>query len=97
MRNRDPYNTLAFIARFAVIGLAVAFVLNALAPGVVDRLRGTSSGGHSASARLEGSPATSNRGPVSYADAVLRASPAVVNISANKVTTFRRILIVSLL
>ncbi|MEO5559127.1 MAG: trypsin-like peptidase domain-containing protein [Dokdonella sp.] len=91
MRNRDPYNTLAFIARFAVIGLAVAFVLNALAPGLVDRLRGTSSGIHALSARMEGSPATSSRGPVSYADAVLRASPAVVNIYANKVTTFRRI------
>jgi serine peptidase DegS len=91
MRNSDPYNTLAFIARFAVIGLAAAFVVSVFAPGLVDRLRGTSSGGHTNSMRIEGGPATSSRGPVSYAEAVSHASPAVVNIYANKVTTFRRI------
>ncbi|MEO7323372.1 MAG: trypsin-like peptidase domain-containing protein [Dokdonella sp.] len=90
MRNRDPYNTLAFIARFAVVGLAAAFVLSVLAPGLVDRLRGTSAGSHAAFSHVEGGPATSSRGPVSYAEAVSRASPAVVNIYANKVTTVQR-------
>jgi len=80
--------TLAFIARCAVIGLAAAFLLSVLAPGVVSRLRGGA-----APASISRIPAlgsgTSRQGPVSYADAVARASPAVVNIYANKVTTYR--------
>jgi serine protease DegS/serine protease DegQ len=73
-----------FIARSIVVGLAAAFVLSVFAPGLVGRLRGT------------GAPATSGAqtaygrgGPVSYADAVSRASPAVVNIYANRVTMTR--------
>jgi serine protease DegQ len=75
--------TLTFIARCAVIGLAAAFVLSAVAPGIVSRMRGEST--QRASARI-GMPAR-QQGPVSYAEAVARASPAVVNIYANKATT----------
>ena len=76
--------TLAFVARCAVIGLAAAFLLSVLAPSMVSWLRGGSSAGtgHRAAAGL-----SSRQGPVSYADAVARASPAVVNIYANRVTT----------
>ena len=76
--------TLAFIARCAVIGLAAAFLLSVFAPEMVSRLRGTPAETHASRA------ATISRaqGPVSYAAAVSRASPAVVNIYANKVTTY---------
>ena len=89
MRTRAPYNALAFIARCAVIGLAAAFVLSAFAPGLVDRLRGTpaaDNGGVTAAAN-----ATAPRdAPFSYAAAVTRAAPAVVNIYANKMATLGR-------
>jgi serine protease DegS/serine protease DegQ len=78
--------THAFIARCAVIGLAAAFLLSVLAPGMVSRLRGN---GPATISRAPAFSAGSSQGPVSYADAVARASPAVVNIYANKVTTYR--------
>jgi serine protease DegS/serine protease DegQ len=91
MRNRNPYNTFAFIVRCAVAGLAVAFVLSVLAPNLVDRLRGSSvTGSRAGSIRSEAGAATSRRGPFSYAEAVSRASPAVVSIYANKVATLGR-------
>jgi serine protease DegQ len=76
--------TLAFIARCVVIGLAVAFLLSVLAPGVVSRLRGDTSPhtvSHAGESRAQG--------PVSYSGAVARASPAVVNIYANKLHEVR--------
>lgn len=78
--------TLAFIARCAVIGLAAAFLLSVFAPNVVTRLRG----GSVEPAHSVRTAATTGRtlGPVSYAEAVSRASPAVVNIYANKITTY---------
>jgi serine protease DegQ len=78
--------TLAFIARCIVIGLAAAFLLSVLAPGIVSRLRGSA-----AEPAPMSHAATIGRteGPVSYAAAVSRASPAVVNIYANKITTYR--------
>ena len=85
MRSRT-YNILVFIVRCTVIGLATAFVLSVLAPSLVERLRGTASGASPARASV----ATSARsGPASYAEAVSRASPAVVNIYANKITLRR--------
>ncbi|MDR2012949.1 MAG: trypsin-like peptidase domain-containing protein [Rhodanobacter sp.] len=80
---RPLYNTLAFIVRSAVVGLAAAFVLSLLAPRLVERLRG----GSSEPVRTE--TIATRQGPVSYAEAVARASPSVVNIYANKITTFR--------
>ena len=81
----------AFIARFVVLGLALAFVISLLWPGVGDRLR-TRFG-------LQHAPATASStdiapaapavvsAPASYADAVAKAAPSVVNIYANKVVT----------
>lgn len=75
--------TLAFIARSVVIGLAAAFLLSVFAPALVSRLRGGAEP-HASHAALVGR----TQGPVSYAEAVQKASPAVVNIYANRVTTF---------
>jgi serine protease DegS/serine protease DegQ len=80
-------NTIAaFVARSIVVGLAVAFVLSVFAPGFVGRLRGTASAPVAANGAQT---STGRNGPVSYADAVAQASPAVVNIYANRVTMTR--------
>jgi serine protease DegS/serine protease DegQ len=99
--SRPSARSLAFVARFAVVGLALAFVLTELAPGLVARLRGeavtpahATRGAPVRSAGAPAIPVAGTRygvGPVSYADAVARASPAVVNIYANKITTFRQV------
>ena len=86
-------STLAFILRFVILGLAIAFVASLFAPGLVDRLRG-SSPGTTAARTAESGSASRERGPVSYAEAVTRAAPAVVNIYANKMTTVRQYRIV---
>ncbi|HEV7489755.1 MAG TPA: trypsin-like peptidase domain-containing protein [Rhodanobacteraceae bacterium] len=75
--------TLTFVARCAVIGLAAAFLLSVLAPDLVSRLRGAKATGTTRTAIVGRA-----QGPVSYAEAVSRASPAVVNIYANKITTY---------
>jgi serine protease DegQ len=76
--------TLSFIARSVVIGLAAAFLLSVLTPSLVSRLRGAPADTRTSHAAL----VARTQGPVSYADAVSKASPAVVNIYANKVTTY---------
>ena len=76
--------TLAFIARSVVIGLAAAFLLSVFTPSLVSRLRGGPAESRASRATL----IARTQGPVSYADAVSKASPAVVNIYANKVTTY---------
>jgi len=86
--------TLAFIARFVVLGLAAAFVISLLWPGVGERLRSRIgwTGAQSAvsSASMTQAPALPHQaGPVSYADAVAKAAPSVVNIYANKIVTAR--------
>ena len=84
---------LAFVARFAVLGLAAAFVIGLFWPGVGHRLRehfgvppaqpaATAATAATAAPAAEAPPA-----PASYADAVARAEPSVVNIYANKVVT----------
>src|SRR5688500_11764128 len=87
MRTRNPYDFAAFLLRWAVVGLAAAFVLSVFAPGLVDRLR------DNLGQQAPRSEATTplRQGPYSYAEAVVHASPAVVNIYANKITTFRRV------
>ena len=87
MRTRTAYEVAGFLVRWAIVGLAAAFLLSVLAPGLVDGLRGRNG---SDATRAE-APAASRRGPFSYAEAVARASPAVVNIYANKITTYRRV------
>ena len=111
---RNLHSTLVFIAKFAILGLAVAFVVSVFAPQLSDRVRaafGTDSTkvapGATAAPRedVPGSrPTTSNWQPpserergsdeltVSYASAVARAAPAVVNIYANRLVTTRQVL-----
>ena len=80
---------LAFIARFVVLGLALAFVVGLLWPGTGGRLRqrfGLDASTGSAPAAVPAAIAPT--GPtLSYADAVARAAPSVVNIYANKTVT----------
>lgn len=77
-----------FVVRYAVIGLAIAFVLSVFAPWLADRVRrGFSSERVAAVASRE---APRSLQDISYAAAVNRASPAVVNIYANKVTPYRQ-------
>ena len=78
--------TLAFVARCVVIGLAAAFLLSVFAPSIVSRLRGTAV---EPARPTHAATIGRSQGPVSYSEAVSRASPAVVNIYANKITTYR--------
>jgi serine protease DegS/serine protease DegQ len=75
--------TLAFIVRFVVLGLLAAFVIAWFWPrsGAVLRAR------LGLQPRVEAPAPPRDRGPVSYADAVARAAPSVVNIYANKIVT----------
>ncbi|SEW01426.1 trypsin-like peptidase domain-containing protein [Luteibacter sp. 329MFSha] len=79
--------TLAFIARFVVLGLAVAFVVGLFWPGsgafLRHRLAGTQEAAETPVAALPAPGAA----PASYADAVAKAAPSVVNIYANKLVT----------
>ena len=76
--------TLAFIARFVILGLAVAFVIGLFWPGSGERLR-AQLGLTTAPTQLAASaPMTA---PVSYADAVAIAAPSVVNIYANRIVS----------
>jgi serine protease DegQ len=77
--------TLLFIARFAVLGLAVAFVVGLLWPGSGERLRERF--GLTMPPAQPVSQGHVGNGPVSYADAVAAAAPSVVNIYANKIIT----------
>ncbi len=77
--------TLMFLARFVILGLALAFVIGLFWPGSGEQLR----------TRFGLTPATSpsqetvrtHVAPASYADAVAAAAPSVVNIYANKIVT----------
>jgi serine peptidase DegS len=86
---KQAAGTLAFIARFVILGLAIAFVVSLLWPGVSERLRAGFGLHGDASQAATAKPATPPRasGPASYADAVAKAAPSVVNIYANKLVT----------
>ncbi|MFK2903253.1 trypsin-like peptidase domain-containing protein [Dyella ginsengisoli] len=78
---------LGFIARFAILGLALAFVVSLLWPTSGEHLRERFG---LASTTPSSLPVTTTgaAGPtLSYADAVARAAPSVVNIYANKTVT----------
>ncbi|QAU23395.1 trypsin-like serine protease [Dyella sp. M7H15-1] len=81
----------AFIARFVVLGLALAFVISLIWPRVGDRLRTGFGFQHAPAATSSNStpPATPtiSAAPASYANAVTKAAPSVVNIYANKLVT----------
>lgn len=79
---RPVMRSLQFLAQFAVLGLAAAFVLVHLMPGAAERVRSWANG--QPTSQSSGSAPPAGHGVVSYADAAARAAPAVVNIYANK-------------
>ncbi len=91
-------HTVFFIVRFAVLGLAVAFLIILFWPGSGHQLRlrlGLDAPAVASSTRAAASartPALPREGPVSYAAAVARAAPSVVNIYANKLVATHRTL-----
>ncbi|HET9031673.1 MAG TPA: trypsin-like peptidase domain-containing protein [Dokdonella sp.] len=87
---RATIRTLSFILRFSALGLALAFLVSLLAPSIVERLRGERASIAVQSSPRVSTPSSHSEGPVSYADAVSRAAPAVVSIYANKMTTVRQ-------
>lgn len=75
---------LLFLLRFAVVGLAIAFVIVLLKP---DLLRPTAPASERSAAAQ---PAIASTPPVtSYAAAVTRSAPAVVNVNTERVVTER--------
>ncbi|HJR12355.1 MAG TPA: trypsin-like peptidase domain-containing protein [Rhodanobacteraceae bacterium] len=83
---------LLFVLQFVVVGLAAAFLISLAWPGAGSHLRDglhrehAAAGHETALAKADITPAS---GPASYADAVARAAPAVVNIYADKTVTER--------
>lgn len=75
--------TLAFVARFVVLGLAVAFVIGLVWPRAGALLRQRLNSAEPQASISEPASAA----PASYADAVAKAAPSVVNIYANKLVT----------
>ncbi|NID13865.1 S1C family serine protease [Luteibacter yeojuensis] len=82
---KDAARTFAFVARFVVLGLAVAFVVGLFWPGSGAFLRQRFGG--PATKQVAAPAAALGSGPASYADAVAKAAPSVVNIYANKLVT----------
>lgn len=82
--------TARFLLQAAVAGLALAFLVSQLVPGAVAGLRRWAGLPTPASAE----PTKPPTGPASYADAVSRAAPAVVNIYADKIVTERSLRLV---
>ncbi|MGH8125491.1 MAG: S1C family serine protease [Rhodanobacteraceae bacterium] len=81
---------LLFILQFVVVGLAIAFLISVAWPGAGGRLRDGLHGKRPVTSAGQPSPGGGPAsGPSSYADAVTRAAPAVVNIYADKVVTER--------
>ncbi|MFY8135817.1 MAG: peptidase S1, partial [Aquimonas sp.] len=68
-----------FLLQSAIAGLALAFIVLHFVPSLADRLRSAP-------------PAAAASGPSSYAEAVRRASPAVVSLYANRIVTERVLL-----
>ena len=83
---KHTVGTFAFIARFVILGLALAFVIGLFWPGSGERLR-ERFGLVTVPAPASAPAARRDTGPVSYADAVAAAAPSVVNIYANKIVS----------
>lgn len=75
----SPSRALIFLLQSAMAGLALAFLVVHFAPGLAERLRGSAA-------------VASPEAPHSYAEAVRRASPAVVSLYANRIVTQRVLL-----
>jgi serine protease DegS/serine protease DegQ len=82
---------LLFVLQFVVVGLAAAFLIGLAWPGAGGLLRAGLGGhaSHPAGQTGAADAAAGLHGPASYADAVARAAPAVVNIYADKIVTER--------
>ncbi len=86
--------TLAFVAQFVTIGLALAFVISLFWPRASENLRqrlGLAGPPAATAEPAEAPPEAPAPAPTSYADAVEKAAPAVVNIYANKLITEQRV------
>ena len=115
---KNALSALVFFGKFAVLGLALAFVISEVAPSWTARIRGqatapadtrpppaatTPSTEPQDTAASEPAPAlrsserrqNSENLTASFADAVARAAPGVVSISANKIVAGRRVLVPS--
>ncbi len=94
---KPAFRALAFVLQFATLGLAIAFIVTRLWPDVPARLRGVEPAPAAVPVTTQtpavGTVSNLGNGPVSYADAVARAAPAVVNIYANKVVASQRRLV----
>jgi serine protease DegS/serine protease DegQ len=81
---------LAFVARFVILGLAVAFLIGLFWPGSGQNLRsrlGFAPRPLPMASTVVPATAPPATAPLSYADAVAAAAPSVVNIYANKTVT----------
>ena len=81
-----------FVLQFVLAGLALAFLISLVWPSAGALLRGTP---HASADAASEAPAALTTGPASYAGAVAKAAPAVVNIYADKTVTERQIQIFS--
>jgi len=79
-----PRKLIVFVAQAITVGLALAFLLTLFWPGLLRHVA------TSVEVRESAGPAIlASEGPVSYATAVERAAPAVVNINTAKVVTIQ--------
>ncbi|TXH24222.1 MAG: trypsin-like serine protease [Elusimicrobia bacterium] len=85
---------LGFIIRFIVLGLAIAFVVRWIAPSLMGESADSTTANPTVAATNASAMMPGAEGPFSYNNAVTRASPAVVSIYANKITTVRQYRIV---
>jgi serine protease DegQ len=85
-----PTRTLTFLVQCIVVGLAAAFVVSQLLPGLAERARQRWGAGATPDAGITATAA--GAGPFSYATAVERAAPSVVSIYVNKLISGRQIL-----
>ena len=84
-----------FVLQFVVAGLAIAFLVSLAWPEAGSHLRGRLGHAPAATALNNAESAPPAAGPVSYAPAVAKAAPAVVNIYADKIVTERQIQVFS--
>jgi serine protease DegQ len=87
---KPAFRALAFVLQFATLGLAIAFIVTRLWPDAPGRLRGDAPPAAIPQPLAPDNGAGLGSGPVSYAAAVARAAPAVVNIYANRLVASER-------
>ena len=105
LRMRNFYRISFFIAQCITLGLAAAFIATIISPALVERLRHTiapstlqpavtqSAPDHATPITPEPTRENSDTMTTTYAPAVSRAAPSVVNIYANKTVTQQQYLV----